>query len=298
MRPPSLIEIEPIILAALREDLASGDVTTDTLFPRPIPAKASIIAKQSLTLAGIVVAEEVFRLVDPGIRLSHAAQDGAPIRKGQSVITIEGTAQSILAAERVALNFLQHLSGIATLTHQFCEQVTGYATKIVDTRKTTPGLRVLQKWAVRLGGGHNHRCSLGDGILVKDNHLMLLAAEKRSIAQACRNLRQAGPHGLRIIVEAESMAEVTQALAGQADVILLDNMTPAEVKHAAMLIRGRAVIEVSGGVTLDHVRAMAQAGANVISIGALTHSAPAADLSLELVVPRPKGRARAKSRRP
>jgi nicotinate-nucleotide pyrophosphorylase (carboxylating) len=187
-----------------------------------------------------------------------------------------------LKAERVAVNFLQRLSGIATLTAQFCAAVRGYPAKILDTRKTTPGLRTLEKWAIRLGGGKNHRFSLGDGLLIKDNHLALLGSTGFNVAAACRLAHTAAPHGLRIEVEAKTIPEVKAALAGKADIILLDNMSPALVQKAVTLIKGRALVEVSGGITLQNVRDMAQAGADFISVGALTHSAPAANLSMDL----------------
>jgi nicotinate-nucleotide pyrophosphorylase (carboxylating) len=184
-------------------------------------------------------------------------------------------------AERVALNFLQHLSGIATLTSRFCHAVHGYPVNIMDTRKTLPGWRALQKWAVSLGGGTNHRVSLGDGILIKDNHLALMKNKKPAVLTACR-IAQAASKGKPVIVEVESLSEVHDALQGKADIILLDNMTPAKVKQAVKLIAGRALVEVSGGITLKNVRAMAAAGPDRISIGALTHSAPAATLNLVL----------------
>ena len=186
-------------------------------------------------------------------------------------------------AERVALNFLQRLSGIASLTARFCQATKGYPTRILDTRKTTPGLRTLEKWAVRVGGGMNHRHSLGDGMLIKDNHLALLRACGHSVTDACRLARERGPHGLRIMVEAQSLPQVREALKGSADVILLDNMTPAQVREAAAVIKGRALVEVSGGITLDIAGEMAASGADYLSIGALTHSAPAANLSMDIV---------------
>jgi nicotinate-nucleotide pyrophosphorylase (carboxylating) len=206
--------------------------------------------------------------------------DGEPAKNGEPILRVAGDGRSILQAERVALNFLQHLSGIATLTNRFCQAVKGYPTSILDTRKTLPGWRALQKWAVSLGGGTNHRLSLGDGILVKDNHLALLRPSKQAVRSACRLAKASTPGSMPIIVEAESLSEVRQALAGKADIILLDNMTPSMVRRSVRLINGRATVEVSGGITLKNVRDMAAAGAERISIGALTHSAPAASLSL------------------
>jgi len=213
------------------------------------------------------------------------------------VLVVEGEARSLLMAERVLLNFLQRLSGVATLTARFCQATKGYPTRILDTRKTTPGLRALEKWAVQLGGGFNHRHSLGDGILIKDNHLALLHAQGRSVADACRLARERGPHGLRIIVEAHSLAHVREALAGESDVILLDNMTPAQVRQAVAIIKGRALVEVSGGITLDLAGEMAAAGTDYLSIGALTHSAPAANLSMDIVATTGSRRSRKAVRR-
>ena len=195
-------------------------------------------------------------------------------------MVIEGNARSLLMAERVALNFLQHLSGIATLTARFCKAVRGRRVKILDTRKTTPGLRALEKWAVVLGGGHNHRHSLGDGVLIKDNHLELAGHD---VASACRRVRTHAPRSLKIEVEARTLGEVRAALDGKADIVLLDNMPVPAIKRAIKLIRHRAIVEVSGGVTLANVRKIAAAGPDRISIGALTHSAPATDLSMDIV---------------
>lgn len=282
MRPPSADQIQAAVRLALDEDLAAGDVTTAALFPDPVPARGTVTAHQPLILAGIAVAQAVFTGVDPELRVVHALGDGAKAKKGQVVLTVLGDARSLLMAERVALNFLQHLSGIATLTGRFCRAVRGSHATILDTRKTTPGLRLLQKWAVALGGGQNHRQSLGDGILIKDNHLLLLRGRHIGIAQACQMAREQAPHGHHIIVEAQTLQEVREAVQGAADVILLDNMPPSLVRKAVALIHGRALVEVSGGITLHNVREMAEAGADRISIGAVTHSAPAADLSMDI----------------
>jgi nicotinate-nucleotide pyrophosphorylase (carboxylating) len=271
-----------IVRRALAEDLTFGDITTTALFPKPHPARASIMARHPMVVAGIAVARAVFLAVDPSLKIRRAIRDGQSVRDATSVLAAEGDGRSLLMAERVALNFLQRLSGIATLTQQFCEQVHGFPTHILDTRKTTPGLRTLEKWAVRLGGGHNHRFTLSDGLLIKDNHLALLRAEGSDLRDACRRARTAGPHGLRVIVEAQTLDDVKQAINGKADVILLDNMTPSLVRAAVEIVKGRALIEVSGGITLANARDMAQAGADFLSIGALTHSAPAADLSMDL----------------
>ncbi|HRI37898.1 MAG TPA: carboxylating nicotinate-nucleotide diphosphorylase, partial [Nitrospira sp.] len=255
-------------------------------FSTPIPAQATIIAQQSLVVAGMAAAVQTFLMVDPSLQLSVSKQDGERAKSGDVLLQIDGDGRSILQAERVALNFLQHLSGIATFTQQFCRAVRGYPVSILDTRKTLPGWRRLQKWAVALGGGTNHRYSLSDGILIKDNHLVLLQHHQRPVEQACRLAQRHRSRKLPIIVEAESLSEVRQALAGNPDVILLDNMEPDMVRRAVTIIKKRALVEVSGGITLKRVRAMAAAGADRISIGALTHSAPAVPVSLVMTVAR------------
>lgn len=281
IRPP-VTDIRRAIRRALQEDLPLGDVTTAALFPSPTPAFARIVAQQSLVVAGLAAAVQTFRTVDASLVLSIRRQDGERAKDGDCLLQIEGDGRSILKAERVALNFLQHLSGIATLTRRFCDAARGYPVTILDTRKTIPGFRALQKWAVRLGGGTNHRQSLSDAVLIKDNHLALLNRTTMPVRTACRKAKANAPRRMKIIVEAESLADVRQAVAGRADIILLDNMNPASVRQAIRLIKGRALVEVSGGITLKNVRAMAAAGPDRISIGALTHSAPAAALSLVL----------------
>jgi nicotinate-nucleotide pyrophosphorylase (carboxylating) len=284
MVKPPVADIRRAVRLALQEDLPLGDVTTAVLFPSPAPALARIVAQQSLVVAGLAAAVQIFRTVDASLVLSIQRQDGDHAQEGGCLLQIEGDGRSILKAERVALNFLQHLSGVATLTRQFCNAVRGYPVTILDTRKTIPGLRALQRWAVLLGGGTNHRQSLSDGILIKDNHLALLNHTTAPVRTACHKAKAktTALHTAQVIVEVESLAEVRQALAGRADIILLDNMTPTMVGQAITLIKKRALVEVSGGVTLKNVRAMAAAGPDRISIGALTHSAPAATLSLVL----------------
>ena len=281
IRPP-VADIRRAIRLALQEDLPFDDVTTAALFPSPTPALARIIAQQPLVVAGLAAAMQTFRTVDASLVLSINCQDGERAQDGDCLLRIEGDGRSILKAERVALNFLQHLSGVATLTRRFCDAVRGYPVTILDTRKTIPGFRALQKWAVRLGGGTNHRRSLSDAVLIKDNHLALLNRTAGPVRTACRRAKATAPRNANIIVEADSLADVRQALAGQADIILLDNMDPATVRQAVRLIKGLALVEVSGGITLKNVRAMAAAGPDRISIGALTHSAPGATVSLVL----------------
>ncbi len=276
-------QIRSAVQAALGEDLILGDPTTAMLLPDPVLARGTVKAHEAMILAGVAAARQVFEEVDPSVRIVRAVADGTRVGSGASVLAAQGDARSLLMAERVVLNFLQHLSGVATLTSRFRAAVRGYPTIILDTRKTTPGLRALEKWAVTLGGGHNHRHSLGDGILIKDNHLALLRAKRTGLAAACRLAKARGPHGLRVIVEVHAIEEVAEAVEGGADVVLLDNMTPAQVHEAIARIKGRALVEVSGGITLQNVQEMAAAGANFISIGALTHSAPAANLSMDIV---------------
>lgn len=283
-------DVRRAVRQGLEEDLIQGDATTAAIFSSPVPAHAEIIAQQPLVVAGMAAAVQTFLMVDPSLRLSVSKGDGDRATKGESLLHIEGDGRSILQAERVALNFLQHLSGIATLTQRFCRAVRGYPAGILDTRKTLPGWRALQKWAVSLGGGINHRQSLSDGILIKDNHLALLRRNRRPVERACRLARAHRSSALPIIVEVESLSEVRQALAGKPDIILLDNMAPNLVRRAVALIKKRALVEVSGGITLRTVRAMAAAGADRISIGALTHSAPAASVSLVLTLARPSRR--------
>lgn len=276
-------DIRRAVRLGLEEDLGLGDITTRALFPKPVPTRAKIVAQQPLIIAGLSAAVQTFLAVDPSLMVTVAQHDGEQAKDGDTLLYLAGDGRSILQAERVALNFLQHLSGIATLTRKFCQAVRGYPVHILDTRKTLPGWRALQKWAVALGGGVNHRMSLGDGLLIKDNHLALMRRGSEAVRSACRLARRHRPHTGDIIVEAESLAQVRQAIAGKADIILLDNMTPLMVRRAVKLINRRALVEVSGGITLKNIRAMAEAGPDRISIGALTHSAPAAAFSLVMM---------------
>ncbi|MDT7041098.1 carboxylating nicotinate-nucleotide diphosphorylase [Candidatus Nitronereus thalassa] len=276
-------ELDPLVRQALKEDISYGDVTSETLIPSSTTTRAVIRAKQGVTVAGIPVLQKVFELLNHSVSITVEHGDGETILSGQTIATLEGNTRSILTGERVALNFLQHLSGIATLTKQYCDAVRDYPTKILDTRKTTPGLRTLQKWAVVMGGGTNHRMSLNDGILIKDNHLAILKAHGISLTQACHLARENGPHCVKICVEIEALEEIEPAIQGQVDVLLLDNMTPDVVRKAVTQIKGRALVEASGGITLANIREYAAAGTDYISIGALTHSAPSVDLSLEIL---------------
>ncbi len=274
--------VRDVARRALTEDVGHEDVTTDALFDHTISARGTIICEEShaVVIAGVSVALAVFAEVDTGLMCLPEFDDGQCVPPGECILTVEGDGRSILKSERVVLNFLQRLTGIATLTAKFCAAVKGTSVRILDTRKTTPGLRALEKWAVRLGGGQNHRFGLDDGVLIKDNHLELAGGD---VASACRRTRERAPHGFRIEVETKTLEEVSAALAGKADIILLDNMSIAMIRDALAVIKGRALVEVSGGVNLANIREIASAGPDYISIGALTHSAPAANLSLDLI---------------
>ena len=282
-QPPSRSYIRKVVQVALEEDLGFGDLTSNTLISKSLTGQANIVAKEAMVVAGLAIAQEVFHQIDESLTIQFHHQDGTWIRANTKVLTITGNAKSLLQGERVALNFIQQLSGICSLTRKFCRAVAGYPIKIADTRKTTPGLRALEKWAVQLGGGYNHRSSLHDGILIKDNHLMILAANNISLKQACRLAKEQAPHGLRICVEVESQSQVREALQGKADIILLDNMPPSKIQQAVKAIKGQALVEVSGGITLQNIQDVAGTGVDIISIGALTHSAPAMDLSMDMI---------------
>jgi len=274
---------EAIVEVALAEDLGGGDVTTLATVPAETRARGAIVAKQAGVLSGLDVAAAVFRRVDPEVRFVAQAAAGQRVEPGVVVAEVDGSARSLLAAERVALNLLQRLSGVASLTARYVAAVEGTKARIVDTRKTTPGLRLLEKAAVRHGGGRNHRFNLTDGILIKDNHLAAVGGPDR-VARAVRLARERAPHPLRIEVEVTTLLELDQALAAGADVVLLDNMDISTLRGAVERTAGRALLEASGGITLETVRAVAETGVDLISVGALTHSAPALDLSLEFAL--------------
>ena len=275
-------QIDSIIDLALAEDLGHGDVTSEALIPPELRGKASILARVGGVLAGGEVARRVFSKVDPSLKTELPITDGAKIRPGDVVCAVSGRVISILRGERVALNFLGRLSGIATYTAQFVAETKGLRAKISDTRKTTPGLRYLEKYAVRLGGGQNHRLHLGSAILIKDNHLTALRSLGMSLKDIVARARQRAPKGLTVEVEVSTIDEVLEAAEGGADIIMLDNMSPDELQRVKGLIPRYIKTEASGGITLANVRAVARAGVDIISIGALTHSAPALDFSLEL----------------
>lgn len=273
-----------LIDLALEEDAGLGDVTSRAIFTASHRSRAFIDAKQDLVLCGIGIAARVFARVDPALKTRLLAQDGQRVKSGARVLEIQGPTASLLTAERTALNFLQRLSGIATLARKYAAAVSGTGVRIVDTRKTTPGWRALEKFAVRCGGCFSHRSSLSEHVLIKDNHI----AAAGSIARAVEKARAASPHVSKIEVEAKTMREVREALRAGADVVLLDNMTPAAVRAAVAEIAGAAVVEVSGGVRFETLGDYAIPGVDVISIGALTHSATAVDLSLTVLPARAK----------
>jgi len=271
---------ETIIRQALKEDLGSGDKTTDALIPVDLYGRARIYSKEPFIMAGIDIAKKTFQILDPAIEFRKFCEDGVHTDKGQCLAEVSGRVASLLKAERTALNFLQHLSGIATLTRRFVEAVKSYPVKILDTRKTTPGLRVLEKYAVRVGGGFNHRMGTYDGILIKDNHI----AACGGIAEAVKRGKASAPHYMRVEVEVGSLEEVEEALESGADAILLDNMAPESIEAAVSLAEGKADLEASGGITLDTVETFAKTGIHGISIGALTHSVRAVDISMEIAI--------------
>jgi len=274
--------VRRVVRDALAEDGAFYDVTTLATVPAEQRGRGVFLAKGDGVLAGLPLAEAAFAAVDPWIRLTPLLADGTKLERGAHIASVEGALAGILSAERVALNFLQRLSGVATLTRQLVDAVEGLDVRIVDTRKTTPGLRALERYAVQVGGGHNHRFNLEDGVLIKDNHLAAGRARGQSLAQVVAAARAGVPHTLRIEVEVTSYAEAQEAVEAGADIILLDNMDPAEMARCVQMIGGRALTEASGGVTLANVRAIAESGVDIISSGALTHSAPALDISLEV----------------
>ena len=270
--------IRAIIKRALQEDIGSGDLSSAS-FAENERGRAVILAKQAGVVAGLPVAEEAFRQLDAKLDWKQRKHDGEKICRGETVAELTGSLRAILTGERTALNFLQRMSGIATLTSRFVEAVAETKAKILDTRKTAPGLRILDKYAVRAGGGANHRFGLYDGVMLKDNHLRAAG----SLGRAVRAVREHLPPGHPVEVEVTRMSEVEEAIAAGAEIILLDNMSAGETKKAVQLIEGRALVEASGGVTLDNVREIAATGVDRISVGALTHSVKALDLSLEVV---------------
>jgi nicotinate-nucleotide pyrophosphorylase (carboxylating) len=276
------LQTDEIIDRALAEDLSKGDVTTEALIPGDRQGTGFIVAKKEGILAGINVAKQVFHQADPELKVEALLEDGTRVEPGSKVARVSGSIASILKAERVALNFLQRLSGIASETNRYVEAVKGLPVRIMDTRKTTPGLRSLEKHAVKAGGGENHRMNLGDGILIKDNHLAALRSQGLNIKEIIAKARQNASQRLPVEVEVGTVSEALEAVEAGADIVMLDNMNLEDMRKAVKSIHGRALIEASGGITLDNVRAVAETGVDFISIGALTHSTRALDISLEL----------------
>jgi nicotinate-nucleotide pyrophosphorylase (carboxylating) len=278
--PPHAILIEPTVRNALIEDLGrAGDITTDTIIPPETTTRAVIAAREPGAVSGLIAADLAFRLIDPAVKLSPRAPDGSHVEKGGTIAELEGPARAILTAERVALNFLGHLSGVATATHAFAARIAGTKARIICTRKTTPGLRVLEKYAVRCGGGFNHRFGLDDAVLVKDNHIRAAGG----VAAAVKMLRgRLGPM-VKIELEVDTLAQLEEALTEGIDAILLDNMSPETMARAVVLTKGRASLEASGGVTLERARAIAESGVDYMSSGALTHSVRNLDMGLDFL---------------
>lgn len=281
MAPLTNEEITVAVAAALAEDVGTGDVTTLATVPAEAVATASLVAREELVLCGLAFAVEAFRQCSPSIQVRSLVEDGQKVPAGTVLLEISGPARGILTGERVALNFVQRLAGVATLTSMFVAAVRGTRARILDTRKTTPGWRRLEKYAVACGGGTNHRIGLFDLVLIKDNHLAALRGElPNAISAAVQRARQAYP-ALRVEVEADRLEQVGQAVAAGADIVLLDNMNLEQLREAVALVAGRAVTEASGGVNLKSVRGIAETGVDCISVGALTHSARAADVALD-----------------
>jgi nicotinate-nucleotide pyrophosphorylase (carboxylating) len=279
--PLTSVEIAAAVRTALAEDVGPGDVTTLATVPESLTAAAAMVAREPLTLAGLAFAEETFHQLSPATVIERTASDGQKVERDGIILKVLGTARALLTAERVALNFVQRLSGIATLTAKYAGAIEGMPARVLDTRKTTPGWRRFEKYAVTCGGGHNHRIGLFDLVLIKDNHLAALRGEQpNAIAAAVQRARRLHPD-LRVEVEADTLDQVEQAIAAGADILLLDNMAPPLLRKAVEMVAGRAKTEASGGVNLDTVRAIAETGVDFISVGALTHSAPAVDIALD-----------------
>ena len=283
--PPTPTVIADIVARARLEDLAGGDITSDATVGPEVSALGVATTKAPLLACGSQVAEQVFRAVDPKLSFETLVADGTWVPSQRPLWEVRGSARSILMGERTALNFVQHLSGVATLAHRYLREIpVGCNTRISDTRKTTPGLRALERYAVRAGGAHNHRDALGAGVLIKDNHIVAAGG----VTAAVNRARARAAHTSKIEIEVSSMEQLQQALAVGVDVVMLDNFDLAAIRKAVGLVDGRALIEVSGNVTLERVADLARAGADVISVGALTHSAPAVDISLSVRVPTPE----------
>ena len=272
--------VRDLLEMALREDIGSGDITSNTVVPAGTGANGTLLSKGDGMVAGLDVAREIFRMLDADVGFTECASDGGQIRPGQVIARVKGLARPMLTAERTALNFLQRLSGIATMTSRYVQAVSDYPAKIVDTRKTTPGWRVLEKYAVRVGGGHNHRFGLYDAVLIKDNHIAAVGSIENAVAGA----REQIPHTMKIEVEVEDLDQVREAIRSGADIIMLDNMDVDMMSEAVKLIGGRALVEASGGITRDNIPAVAATGVDIISVGALTNAAVPLDISMSMTL--------------
>jgi nicotinate-nucleotide pyrophosphorylase (carboxylating) len=278
----TLEELKSLIAYALQEDIGSGDITTNALVPASMTSTATMVAKASGIVAGMEVAEAVFRYLSPEVEWRPMVRDGDPVEKGMLLAEVAAPYRCLLTGERLALNFLQRMSGIATMTHLFVAEVAGYGTKILDTRKTVPGLRILDKYAVKAGGGVNHRIGLYDMVLIKDNHIKVAGGIRNAVEQ----IRRTVPSGIKIEVETTTMAEVVEALEMKADIIMLDNMSNELMKSCVERINHQAKVEASGNMNLERVREVAATGVDFISIGALTHSVTAFDISMNIIADR------------
>ncbi|GER94517.1 nicotinate-nucleotide diphosphorylase (carboxylating) [hot springs metagenome] len=270
--------LKETIRIAIQEDIGHGDITSLLIIPDEKKVRANIIAKEDFILAGMPFVREVFNAIDPDIAIQISFDEGAYVKKGSIVAKISGRARSLLAGERISLNILQRISGIATMTNQFVKKIGGLSAKIADTRKTMPGMRIMEKYGVRIGGGVNHRFGLYDGILIKDNHIKIAGSIKKAI-----DLAKKGHHLLKIEIEVKNLDELKEALDAGVDVIMLDNMSILDMAKAVKIAKGKAIVEASGNVSMENVRSIAETGVDIISIGALTHSARAVDISMKIV---------------
>jgi len=273
------ILIDKLIKQALLEDIGTGDITTDSIIPYDLKTKGIIKTKEEGVIAGLNIANLVFKKLDSNIIFQEKIKDGAKVSRNKILAEITGPARTILKGERVALNFLQRMSGIATITSKFCQEVKDFPVRIVDTRKTTPGLRIIEKYAVRMGGGYNHRFGLYDAVLIKDNHIAVAGGIKLAI----NSVRKQISNTVNIEVEVENLSQLQEALEMKVDIIMLDNMNLDTMREAVKIVKGNALIEASGGITLEKVRKIAQTGVDLISIGALTHSVKSLDIGMEII---------------
>ena len=279
------LQIDPVVTMALNEDAPWGDLTSQTLIPADATAQASLVARETGVFSGGAVFAAAFALLDPTVLVTLVVPDGATFAKGETLATVSGAARSVLQSERVALNFVQRLSGIATLTAAYVAEVAGTRARIVDTRKTTPGLRVFERHAVRCGGGHNHRFSLSDAVMAKDNHLAVLTHDgRRSVTDALLEVRAGLSHTTHLEAEVDRLDQIEPVLAGGVDTIMLDNFSIDDLRTGVTMIAGRAIVEASGSVNLATVKAIAETGVDVVSVGALTHSVRSLDLGLDVTL--------------